>query len=82
MPNPILLPILNWAKRLRHPTLFKVVAALFVLDLVIPLDDVLPPYFLDELLLGLATLGLASWKKRKQPAPAPGETDDPRLKAG
>lgn len=67
MPNPVLLPILGWAKKLRHPTLFKIVAALFVLDLVIPFDDIFPPYFIDELLLGLATLGLASWKKRKSP---------------
>lgn len=71
MPNPLLLPILNWARRLRYPTLFKVVAALFFLDLVFPFDDLLPPYFLDELLLGLATLGLASWKKRKEPSSPP-----------
>ncbi len=71
MPNPLLLPVLNWARKLRYPTLFKVVAALFFLDLIIPFDDVLPPYFLDELLLGLATLGLASWKKRKEPASPP-----------
>ena len=67
MANPLLLPIINWAKGLRHPTLFKIVAALFLIDLAIPLDDFFPPYFLDELMLGLATLALASWRKRKDP---------------
>jgi hypothetical protein len=67
MANPLLLPIINWAKNLRHPTLFKVVAALFLIDLVVPVDDFLPPFFLDELMLGLGTLALASWRKRKEP---------------
>lgn len=67
MPTPFLLPVLNWAKKLRYPTLFKIVAALFVIDLVIPFDDIFPPYLLDELMLGLGALALASWKKRKEP---------------
>jgi hypothetical protein len=67
MANPLLLPVINWARNLRYPTLFKIVAALFLIDLAIPLDDVLPPFFLDELMLGLGTLALASWKKRKEP---------------
>ena len=71
MANPLLLPIINWARNLRHPTLFKIVATLFVIDLAIPLDDLLPPYFLDELMLGLTTLALASWRKRKDVDPAP-----------
>ena len=69
MPNPLLLPVINWARNLRHPTLFKIIAALFVIDLAIPLDDFFPPYLLDELLLGLATLALASWKKSREPQP-------------
>ena len=67
MPHPLLVPVINWARTLRHPTLFKIIAALFVIDLAIPLDDLFPPYLLDELMLGLATLWLANWKKRKEP---------------
>ena len=54
MASPLLVPVINWARNLRHPTLFKIIAALFVIDLAIPLDDLFPPYFLDELMLGLA----------------------------
>ena len=68
MATPLLLPLMNWAKKLRYPTLFKIVAALFVIDLVIPFDDIFPPYLIDELLLGLSTLALANWKKRKDPS--------------
>ena len=80
MPSPLLVPLINWARNLRHPTLFKLIATLFVIDLVIPLDDIFPPYFLDELMLGLGTLWLASWKKRKEPA-AP-EADRGRIIEG
>lgn len=61
MPNPILLPILTWARKLRHPTLFKLTAALFVLTLLLP--DPIP--FIDEILFGLGTLVLANWKRGK-----------------
>ncbi len=64
MSNPLLGPILGFASRLRFPTLFLVIAALFAFDLVIP--DFIP--FLDEILLGLGTVLLASWKNRKVPA--------------
>jgi hypothetical protein len=47
--------------RLRFPVLFVVSAGLFLLDLAIP--DLIP--FADEVLLGLATALLASWRKRK-----------------
>lgn len=46
--------------RLRFPTLFLLAGGLFAVDLVVP--DVIP--FADEILLGLATALLASWKKR------------------
>lgn len=46
--------------RLRFPALFVVSAGLFLLDLAIP--DLIP--FADEVLLGLATALLASWRKR------------------
>ncbi len=61
MATPLLLPVLNWARKLRYPTLFKITGALFLLTLVIP--DPIP--FIDEILLGLGTLLLANWKNRK-----------------
>ncbi|HSR65354.1 MAG TPA: DUF6116 family protein [Xanthomonadaceae bacterium] len=61
MPNPLVAPLLRWLGRLGYPRLFLATAVLFVLDMLIP--DVIP--FADELLLGLATLLLANWKKRK-----------------
>jgi hypothetical protein len=63
MPNPLLGPILRWFGRLSYPRLFLLAAALFVADTLIP--DFIP--FADELLLGLGTLLLANWKKRKEP---------------
>ena len=70
MSPPVLAPILSYASRLRFPTLFLITATLFVLDLLIP--DVIP--FIDEILLGLGTLLLASWKNRKPP-PVPPAVD-------
>lgn len=61
MPNPILLPILEWARKLRYPTLFKITAALFLLSVIFP--DPIP--FVEEILFGLGTLLLANWKRRK-----------------
>lgn len=63
MASPLLAPLLNWAGKLRYPTLFKLVAALFIVDVVVP--DFIP--FADEILLGLGTLLLANWKQRKSP---------------
>jgi hypothetical protein len=40
-----------------------ITGGLFVLDLIVP--DLIP--FIDEILLGLATLILARWKDRRQP---------------
>ena len=50
------------APRLRVPQLFALTLGLFLLDLVIP--DLIP--FVDELILGFATLLLGSWKTGKQ----------------
>jgi Family of unknown function (DUF6116) len=50
---------LSYASRLKHPQLFKWISVLFLVDLIIP--DLVP--FVDEVLLGLATLFLASWKR-------------------
>lgn len=49
----------RFASRLRFPQLFAFTATLFIVDLLIP--DLIP--FLDELLLGLATLLLALWRE-------------------
>ncbi|MEG0183412.1 MAG: DUF6116 family protein [Stenotrophomonas sp.] len=67
MANPMLLPVLQWARRLRYPTLFKLTAGLFALTLLIP--DPIP--FVDELMLGLGTLLLANWKSRNAATPPP-----------
>ena len=50
----------RFAAGLRFPTLFKVCAALFLVDLVIP--DVIP--FADEILLALLTLMVGAFRKR------------------
>lgn len=63
MANPLLAPLFRFFGRLSYPRLFALTAALFAVDVVIP--DFLP--FADELLLGLGTLLLANWKKRKDP---------------
>ena len=65
MANPLLAPLFNFFSRLSYPRLFALTAALFAFDVVIP--DFVP--FADELLLGLGTLLLANWKKRKDPDP-------------
>ena len=53
--------------RLRFPVLFVLSAALFAIDLVVP--DFIP--FADELLLGLATALLGSWRTRRVEAGKP-----------
>ena len=63
MPNPLLAPVMRFLGRLSYPRLFALTAALFAVDLVVP--DVIP--LADEILLGLGTLLLANWKRRKQP---------------
>jgi len=63
-PKSLLLgPLLGYVGRLRFPWLFLLTAGLFVVDVVIP--DFVP--FADELLLGLFTITLGAWRKRKQP---------------
>ena len=52
----------RFAGRLRFPQLFAITLILFVVDLIVP--DLVP--FADEVLLGLATLLLGSWKRRRQ----------------
>ena len=74
MANPLLAPLLGFLGKLSYPRLFALTAALFAVDVVVP--DFVP--FADELLLGLGTLLLATWKRRKDPevagkAPIDGE---------
>lgn len=72
MSSPMLLPFMEWARKLRYPTLFKITAALFMLSALLP--DPVP--FVDEILFGLGTLLLANWKRRKDPVAA---TEQPAL---
>lgn len=65
MSNPLTGPFIAFASRLRFPTLFMVTLGLFVLDVLVP--DMVP--FIDEILLGLATLLLSRWKKPKAERP-------------
>jgi hypothetical protein len=63
--------VTRFAAGLRFPALFKLVAALFVVDLFVP--DVIP--FVDEILLALGTLLLGSLRGRRAPPVAqPGGT--------
>ena len=62
--------VTRFAAGLRFPTLFLLVAGLFVLDLFIP--DLVP--FADEILLALGTLLLGSLKRRRSPPPPPAPT--------
>lgn len=61
----LLKPLIDWAARLERPRLLALTAALFLVNLLIP--DFLP--FVDEILLALATLVLASRKKPEPPEP-------------
>lgn len=72
MANPLVAPLLGFLGRLSFPRLFMLAAALFLIDMVIP--DVIP--FIDEILLGMGTLLLASFRKRKEPQ-APGAQKPP-----
>jgi hypothetical protein len=72
MSSPMLLPFMEWARKLRYPTLFKITAALFMLSALLP--DPVP--FVDEILFGLGTLLLANGKRRKDPVAA---TEPPAL---
>ena len=49
------------ASRLRFPTLFMLIALLFIVDLIVP--DFIP--FVDEIILGLLTVVLGLWRERR-----------------
>lgn len=65
MANPLLSPVLGFLGRLSYPRLFVLTAALFLIDLLVP--DFIP--LADEILLGLGSLLLANFKKRKTQDP-------------
>lgn len=56
--------LLRFAERLSFPRLFALTATLFLVTVLVP--DPLP--FADEILLGLGTLLLGAWRRRRQPA--------------
>ena len=68
MANPLILPLLGWARGLRYPTLFKLTAVAFAISVLWPFD---PIPFIDEIVLGLGTLLLANWKRNR---PGGGDT--------
>jgi hypothetical protein len=53
--------VTRFATGLRFPTLFALVATLFVVDLLVP--DLIP--FVDEVMLALGTLLVAAFRKRR-----------------
>ena len=59
--------IRRFVGQLKSPQLFLLVGSLFLLDLVI-LD---PIPFIDEIILGIITLLVARWKKRRDEPAAP-----------
>lgn len=56
--------------RLKYPYLFAILAALLLIDLVVP--DPIP--VLDETLLALLTFLAAAWRTRRPPTPPPATT--------
>jgi hypothetical protein len=73
MRGPLVAFLMRYLGRLRFPYLVALTGTLFVIDLLVP--DVIP--LVDELLLGLATVLLASLKKPR-PLPAPERTPPAR----
>lgn len=61
MANPMLSPVMRFVSKLSFPRLFLLTAALFAINLIVP--DPLP--FIDEILLGMGTLLLASLRGKK-----------------
>ncbi len=61
MASPHSSAVLEFARGLRLPTLFLITAGVLVVDVLLP--DPIP--FVDEVLIGLVTLMLASWKRRR-----------------
>jgi hypothetical protein len=74
MGNPVVSWLTGIAAGLRFPWLLAMTVGLLLVDIVVP--DLIP--FVDEILLSLTAMVLASFRKPKpaappQPAPPPGE---------
>ena len=65
--GPLALLIQRFLPRLRFPWLFLMLGSIFLIDLIVP--DFLP--FIDEIMLGLLTVLVGSWKTRNDPPEAP-----------
>ena len=64
MPSPFTAPLVAFASRLRHPTLFKITVALMLVSWLWPFD---PLPLVDEVATALAVLVLGSWKRGEVP---------------
>lgn len=69
MKGPLIAFLLRYVGRLRFPYLVLLTGTLFVINLFVP--DLIP--FVDELLLGLVTVLLGSFKKPRE-VPPPSQT--------
>ncbi len=58
-PTSLINLFLAFANQLKFKNLFLLILSLFVIDLIVP--DMIP--VIDEIILGLLTILLASWKK-------------------
>jgi hypothetical protein len=65
MKNPVVAWLLSFASQLRFPWLLALTVGLLLVDLVIP--DLVP--FVDEILLSLTALVLASFRKPRKVRP-------------
>lgn len=80
MRSPIIALLSRFFVRLRYPWLFAIAASLFLLDMLIP--DFIP--LIDEVLLAVVTILLASRKAEREPsageeAPSGPPSDDPPI---
>ena len=64
MPSPFTAPLVAFASRLRHPTLFKITVALMLVSWLWPFD---PLPLVDEVATALAVMVLGSWKRGEVP---------------
>ena len=78
MPNPFTAPLVAFASRLKHPTLFKLTVALMLVSWLWPFD---PIPLIDEIATALAVLVLGGLKRDDGP-PAGGGRGDERVIEG
>lgn len=70
MPNPLTAPLVDFASRLRYPTLFKITVILMLVSWLWPFD---PIPLIDEIATALAVLLLANWRRAETPPPPPAD---------